>query len=67
MYSGYLQHSLLCLKEAAVKLQGSSQDIISGIALVEDSSSFINHSGKMLMSMPIAYFSIAVELLNDLK
>ena len=31
-----LQHSLLYLKEAVVKLQGPSQDIASGVALISD-------------------------------
>ena len=36
-----LQRSLLCLKDAAVKLQVSSRDILSGVTLVEHSSSYI--------------------------
>ena len=59
-----LQRSLLYLREAAVKLQGQSQDIALGVALVEQCSSEIK---TMLMTMHIAFLSTTAELLNDLK
>ena len=41
-----LQHSLMYLKEAAVKLQGQDQDIASGTAIVEQCSCYKITRGK---------------------
>lgn len=57
-----LERSLNYLREAAIKLPGKSQDIVSGVLLIEQASKGLS---SLKTEVHIEFFNIAIEVQKD--